>query len=436
MWRHRDFRLLWIGETTSSVGDAVTTVALPLVAVTIVHASTFTIGVLSASIWLPWWGLGLVVGAWVDRVRRRRLMMACDAISMLVLLSVPVATWFGVLTVGQLVAVALLVGAASMLFSTAYVAFLPTLVSSAELVEGNVKLIGSRSAAQIAGPGIAGLLAQLVGAAAGLLADAVTYVMSAVCLLLIERREPPPRPRHPATNMVAEIAAGLRLVVGDPYMRVLAVFSAMGNLALAGWQTLEVVFLVRVVGVGFGTVGLLLAIIGVGGVCGAFFAGVVIRRIGSARGLIMCSLATTPFGLLIPLTGPGLRLALFAIGGIVVSAGLVVTNVIARSFRQRYCPAPLLGRITASVQAVSRGVIPLGALMAGILGTVLGPRNGLWIATATLFVAALVLFVGPIRKHRDFPDESPADFAEPSGSPGTGKGAFDPGQGGVAHPVA
>lgn len=290
LWRHRDFRLLWIGETTSSVGDAVTTVALPLVAVTVVHASTFTIGVLSASAWLPWLGLGLVAGAWVDRVRRRRLMMACDATSMLVLLSVPVATWFGVLTVGQLVAVELLVGAAHMLFSTAYVAFLPTLVSSAELVEGNVKLTGSRSAAQIAGPGIAGLLAQLVGAAAGLLADAVTYVTSAVCLLFIERREPPPRPRHPTTNMVAEIAAGLRLVVGDPYMRVLAVFSAMGNLALTGWQTLEVVFLIRVVGVSSGTVGLLLAIIGVGGVCGAFFAGVVIRRIGSARGLIMCSL--------------------------------------------------------------------------------------------------------------------------------------------------
>lgn len=183
-----------------------------------------------------------------------------------------------------------------------------------------------------------------------------------------------------------------------------------------------------------GTVGLLLAIVGVGGVCGAFFAGVVIRRIGSARGLIMCSLATTPFGLLIPLTGPGPRLALFAVGGIVVSAGLVVTNVIARSFRQRYCPAPLLGRITASVQAVSRGVIPLGALMAGTLGTVLGPRNGLWIATATLFLAALVLFVGPIRKHRDFPDGSSADFAEPSGPPGAGEGAFDPG--GVARPVA
>ncbi|HEX5116824.1 MAG TPA: MFS transporter [Pseudonocardiaceae bacterium] len=410
LWRHRDFRLLWIGETTSSVGDAVTTVALPLVAITVVHASTFTVGVLSASAWLPWLGPGLVAGAWVDRVRRRRLMMACDAVSMLVLLSVPVATWFGVLTVGQLVAVALLVGASSMLFSTAYVAFLPTMVSSTELVEGNVKLAGSRSAAQIAGPGIAGLLAQVVGAAAGLLADAATYVVSAVCLLVIERREPPSRPRHSATNMVAEIGAGLRLVMGDRYLRALAVFSAMGNLALTGWHTLEVVFLVRVVGVSSGTVGLMLAIIGVGGVCGAFVTGAVIRRIGSARGVMLCSLGTTPFGLLIPLTGPGARLALFAVGGTVVSAGLVVTNIIARSFQQSYCPAPLLGRITASVQAVSRGVIPLGAILAGILGTVVGPRNGLWIATATLFGAALVLFAGPIRHNRDLPTSPPTEL--------------------------
>jgi predicted MFS family arabinose efflux permease len=418
LWRHRDFRLLWIGQTTSSVGDAVTAVALPLVAVTTVHASTFTVGVLSASSWLPWLVLGLVAGAWVDRVRRRPLMLACDAVALVVLVSVPIAAWFGALTIGQLVIVALLVGGASMLFQTAYVAYLPSLVPPKDLVEGNVKLTGSRSAAQVAGPGMAGLLAQLVGAATGLLADSVSYVVSAICLLAIDRQEPPPVPRRAATTMVAEIAAGLRLVVRDPYMRVLALYSATANLALTGWQTLEVVFLIRVVGVNSGTVGLLLAVLGVGGVCGALCTGVVIRRLGSARGLIVCACSTTPFGLLIPFTGPGPRLALFAVGGTVVSAGLVVTNVIARSFRQSYCPTELLGRITASVQALSRGVIPVGALLAGVLGTVLGPRGGLWIATGTLVVAALVLFLGPLHRHRDFPDEAaPTHTATVSDAP-------------------
>jgi len=146
LWRHHDFRLLWAGETTSGVGTAVTAVALPLVAVTVVNASTFVVGVLNAAAWLPWLGLGLIAGAWVDRVRKRRLMLACDAVCVLVLLAVPIAAWSGVLTVGQLLIVALLVGASSMVFSTAYIAYLPTLVAPANLVEGNTKLAGSRSA--------------------------------------------------------------------------------------------------------------------------------------------------------------------------------------------------------------------------------------------------------------------------------------------------
>jgi MFS family permease len=412
LWRHHDFRLLWTGETTSNVGTAVTAVALPLVAVTVVHASTFVVGVVAAATWLPWMGLGLIAGAWVDRVRKRRLMLACDAVSFLVLLTVPVAGWAGVLTVWQLVIVALLVGTSSMVFSTAYVAYLPTLVVPADLLEGNMKLAGSRSAAQVAGPGIAGVLAQLAGAATGLLVDAVSYLVSAVCLLAIDRHEPPPQPRRSATTMITEIGAGLRLVGADPYMRVLALYAATGNLALTAWQTLEVVFLVRVVGASAATVGLLLAIVSVGGVCGAFFTGVVIRRLGSARGLLVCAVGTAPFSLLIPLTGPGPRLALFAAGGTIVSAGLVVTNVIARSFRQSYCPAPLLGRLTASVQAISRGVIPLAAVLAGVLGTVLGPRGGLWVATAILMAAAFTLLIGPLRRHRDFPDEPGAELRD------------------------
>lgn len=412
LWRHHDFRLLWAGETTSGVGTAVTAVALPLVAVTVVNASTFVVGELNAAAWLPWLGLGLIAGAWVDRVRKRRLMLACDAVCVLVLLAVPIAAWSGVLTVGQLLIVALLVGASSMVFSTAYIAYLPTLVAPANLVEGNTKLAGSRSAAQVAGPGIAGVLAQVAGAAAGLLVDAVSYLVSAVCLLAIDRREPPPQPRRTPTNMIAEIGAGLRLVGTDPYLRVLALYAATGNLALTAWQTLEVVFLVRVVGASSATVGLLLAIVGVGGVCGAFFTGVVIRRLGSARGLLACAVGTAPFSLLIPLTGSGPRLALFAVGGAIVSAGLVVTNVIAGSFRQSYCPRQLLGRLTASVQAVSRGVIPLAAVLAGALGTALGPRGGLWVATATLVAAAFALLIGPLHRHRDFPDEPSAELRD------------------------
>lgn len=433
--RQREFRLLWIGETTSSVGNSITKVALPLVAVTTLRASTLTVSVLYAAGWLPWLLFGLPAGAWVDRLRRRRLMLACDALSVLALASVPVAAWCGLLTVPQLLAVALVVGTSAVFFSTAYVAFLPSVVGRDRLVEGNSTLEGSRSAAQVVGPGAAGLLAQISGAVAGLLADAATYVLSAACLIAIGDREVAATRARPAGTLRAEIRAGLRLSYGDPYLRVFAVYGATGNLALAGWQTLEVVFLVRTVGVGSGAVGALLAVIGLGGIVGAASARAIAARLGSARAVVVCGLGATPFGLLTPLAAAGPRLALFAVGGVVVSAGITAGNVIARSFRQAYCPPEMLGRLTASARTLAYGAIPLGALLAGALGTTMGIRAAFWVMTALLVAAGAVLLAGPLRHRRRLPDRP--HRTEPVG-PGSVRGevvlAADPGRPRRARP--
>ena len=402
--RQRDFRLLWIGETTSSVGNSITKVALPLVAVTALRASTLTVSVLYAAAWLPWLLIGLPAGAWVDRLPRRRLMLACDAVSLVALGSVPIAAWCGVLTVPQLLVVALIAGVSAVFFSTAYAVFLPSVVSRDGLVEGNTKLEGSRSAAQVAGPGAAGLLAQAFGAVAGLLADVATFAASAVCLIAIGERELAGTRSRPPGSLRADIRAGLRLSYRDPYLRVFAVYGATGNLALTGWQTLEVVFLVRTVGIGSGTVGVLLAVIGLGGVAGAASARAIAGRLGSARAVVVCGLGTTPFGLLTPLAGAGPRLALFAVGGVVVSAGITAGNVIARSFRQAYCRPEMLGRLTASARTLAYGAIPLGALLAGGLGTLLGVRTAFWVMTSLLVAAGSVLLAGPLRQERRLPD--------------------------------
>ncbi len=404
LWQ-RNFRRLWLGETTSCVGNSITSLALPLAAVTSLHASTFVVGILYAAAWIPWLIVGLPAGAWVDRRGCRGVMLVCDATSVVVVASVPAAAWCGVLTVGQLLAVALLAGVASVFFSTAYVVYLPSLVSKDELVEANTKLLGSRSAAQVAGPGAAGLLAQLFGAVFGLLVDAVTFALSAVCLLTIKGRERVADPPERRTDLRAEIVAGLRLVAADPYFRVLTAQAAIANLALTGWQSLEVVFLVRVVGAASATVGLTLAVVSVGGACGALVSRRVAHRLGTGRGMLICALSTAPFGLLIPLAGPGPRLALFAAGGAITAAGIVGSNVIARSFRQLYCPAPLLGRLTATMSTVAFSAIPLGAFLAGTLGTLLGVRNALWIMTSALATSALILLIGPIRHRRELPTE-------------------------------
>jgi MFS family permease len=401
--RHRDFRRFWIGQTTSKLGSSVTSVALPLVAVATLGASTFQVALLAAATWLPWLVVGLPAGAWVDRLPRRPVMVTCDLVSLVLFVSVPVAWWSGVLTIGHLLAVALLTGTAGVFFQTAYQVYLPSLLDRDQVAEGNAKLQSSEAAAQVAGPGLGGLIAQLFGAVAGLLADAASFLVSTACLLSIRGREPRRAGSARRATLRREIGEGLRFVARDPYLRVLTVFGAASNLALIGYQAILVVFLVRVVGLRPGTVGVLVAATSLGAVIGAAAATRVARRFGSGRGLLLCEIACAPFGLLIPLTQPGLRLALLVLGGGVVAAGVSAGNVIKGSFRQTYTPRHLLGRVTVSMQLLNYGTIPVGALLGGALGAAIGLRPTMWITMSGVVLATFTLLVGPIRRRRDLP---------------------------------
>ncbi len=406
LWRNRDFRLLWLGESTSTVGTNISRVALPLVAVVTVHASTMQVSALTAAAWLPWLVVGLPAGAWVDRLPRRQVMFVCDVACLLLLLSVPVAAWSGALTFGHLLAVALLTGTAGVFLTTAYSVYVPSIVAPELLPEANAKLQGSEAVAQVAGPGLAGLLAQLLGAVAGLVVDALSFLVSAVCLLRIARQEETPAIAR-TRRLRQEIAMGVRLVAADPYLRVLAVFGALTNLTLVGYQSILVVFLVRDVHVTPAGVGALLGLMSAGGVLGALVAPALARRIGSARALLFSALCSAPFGLLIPLTAPGHRLALVAVGGFVVGSGAVSGNVIKDSWRQGYCPRRLLGRVLVTMQVLNYGAIPVGALLAGALGSSIGLRPTLWVLTTGLALAALTLLVGPLARSRDLPPARP-----------------------------
>ncbi|WP_149260238.1 MFS transporter [Actinomadura sp. K4S16] len=400
--RRRDFRLLWTGQATGKLGSSVTGVALPLVAVAVLDAGTFQVALLSAAAWLPWLLIGLPAGAWVDRLPRRPVMLACDVTALLLFLSVPVAAWLDRLTIAQLSAVALGAGCTGVFFQTAYQVYLPSLLERDELAEGNAKVQATEAAAQVGGPGVAGLVTQLAGAVNALLIDAASYLVSTLCLLAVRTRESRPA-RVRRGSLREEIAEGLRFVAGDPYLRVLTLFSAASNVCLFGYQSILVVFLVREVGVTPGMVGALAAAASLGAVAGAAAAPVPSRRFGSARTLLAAEIGAAPFGLLIPLTAPGAGLLLTVAGGFVIAAGVAAGNVIKGSFRQTYSPRALLGRITVTMQLVSYGTIPLGALLGGALGTALGVRPAMWISTGGLALTGLILLTGPLRHHRDLP---------------------------------
>ncbi|MGW1893488.1 MFS transporter [Streptomyces sp. NPDC002004] len=409
--RHRDFRLLWSGEIAGKFGASVTGVAMPLIAVSDLGAGPFEAGLLSASAWAPWLVVGLPAGAWVDRLRRRPVMLAAAAVSLLLFCCIPVAAWCGRLSIGLLVAVALLTGTAAVFFQTAYSAYLPAILEPADQPEGNAKLHGSASAAQIAGLGSGGLAVQLAGAVNGMFVNAATFLVSFLCLAGIRHRESPGTGSDGRragsdgrrTGLVAEVVDGLRLIGGDPWLRTLTLFAAASNLALMGYQSIRVIFLVRTVGLAPATVGALVAAVSAGGVAGAFLARRVADRLGTARATLLFELGLAVFALLIPLTVDGAGTLFFVAGGICVSAGVVAGNVVKASFQQRYCPPELLGRLTASTSFLSYGTIPVGSLLGGALGSALGLRAAMWITTAGIPLAGLVLFFSPIRRSRDLP---------------------------------
>ncbi|MFG2000488.1 MFS transporter [Spirillospora sp. NPDC048911] len=414
--RGRDFRLLWTAESISKTGSAVTTFALPLVALRTLGANTLMMGVLNAMIWLPWLLGGLQAGAWADRHRLRPLMIGCQLASAILLVSVPILAWLDALTMGYLLAIAFATGCSNVVFTAAYHAFVPFLVGKSDLLAANTRLTGTEQAANIAGPGLGGAITQLSSAVLGLFADAVSFLVAAACLRSIRAREPAPgqdeRPDQPRTTIRADIRAAIGFVARDPYLRVITATSASTNLLMAGIQALVVVFLVRDAGLSPWAVGATTITISAGGLLGAVLAPKVAGRLGTARTLLTAPV-TDCFLLLFPLAGGGAPLVLALAGTLVWATGIVVRNVTQGAFRQAYCPPGMRGRVAMTMRFITFGVWPLGSLLGGALGTVVDVRTALFLLTAANVVTDILVFIGPMKHGRDLP-------AEPGAQPGDG----------------
>lgn len=403
--RSRDFRLLWAGEAVSKTGSAVTTFALPVVAVQALHASTFMVAVLNAMVWLPWLLVGLQAGVWADRRTQRPLMIGCQLVSAALIVTVPVLAGLDALTMWYVLLIAFAAGCSNVVFTASYNAYLPFLVEKDELLAANSRLMGSEQAANIAGPGIGGLITQIASAVAGLFVDAVSFLLSAFCLWSIRAREPSTRDDHtagPRPTVRADIRAAIGFVVRDPYLGVITANSACTNLLLGGIQALVVVFLIRGEGLSPWAVGATTIVISVGGLLGALIASKVSNRLGTARTLLILPV-TDCFLLLFPLAGPGVLLVVALAGTLVWATGVVVRNVTAGAFRQAYCPAGMRGRVAMTMRFITFGVWPLGSLLGGVLGTVFDIRTALFLLAGANVLADVLLFIGPLKRGRDLP---------------------------------
>ncbi|WP_377273486.1 MFS transporter [Peterkaempfera sp. SMS 1(5)a] len=409
IWRHRDFLMLWGGQTVSEMGSQVTVLALPLVAVVLLNASAFQVGLLSAAQTSAYLVVALPAGVIVDRVAKRRLMIGCDLALCLVIGSVPLAHAAGVLTLAQLYVVALVASVFAVFFSVAYQSYLPRLLGPALLMDGNGKLAASRSVAQVAGPSLGSGLVTLVGAAGSMAVDTVSFTLSAAALTAIRTREPgrarldgEPRPR-----LWQQLHEGLAYVNRDPILRNSVAFNGTANFFVIMVETLGPIFLIRTLHLRPSLVGLLLALGAVGGVAGGLAARHLARRIGSARiSWIAMTVLSLP-GLLIPLAGRGWWVLLFGAGWISWTFASTVAGVSLISYRQAGCPPDMLGRVSAAARWINWGTLPLGGLTGGALAATLGVRTTLWIAVVGGCSAGLWLYFSPLRGMRDIPLGSP-----------------------------
>ncbi|WP_262284083.1 MFS transporter [Micromonospora sp. MA102] len=401
--RSADFRLLVAGQTATQLGTDVTAIAFPLIAVLVLHATPVQLGVLVAVQNGAFLLLGVPAGVWLDRRRLRPVLIMTDLVRCAALVAVTVTAALGRLTLPLLIAAAAVLAVMRVLFDIGHQSYLPKLLHRADLLRGNCTLETVRSSGQVAGPSLGGWLTQLVGATNTLLVDAVSFLVSAVCLARI--RAPEPVPRRPApVGTTHEAREGLAFVLGDPVLRAIAATSALVNLLFTAATALIILFLVDTVGVSPGAVGVLLSAAPAAALLGAVTAGRLARRIGLARAIWLAPVVSSPFNLLVPLTGRGWGLAFFVVGLLGSGIGQVVYGIAQTTYRQATVPARLQCRVNATMRFLVMGALPLGGLLGGALGEVIGVRSTLLVIGAGLTLAPLPLLLSPLRHARHVHD--------------------------------
>src|SRR3954452_2715088 len=421
LWRHRDFRHLWAAETVSQVGTNITLIALPVLAVTLLHATPLEMGVLAALETAAFLLIGLPAGAWVDRWRRTRVLVVNDLVRAVALATLPVAYALDVLSLWQLFLVAAVTGTATVFFDVAYQSYLPTLVDGDQIVDGNGKLESSRAVAQVAGPGVTGVLLRVLGAPLLIAVDAVSFLLSALFIGRIRHVDTVPD-RSTRRPLRVEIAEGLGFVVRHPLLRRIVACTGTANLFNTMSGTLLVLFALRTLGLSESALGFVLSAGAAGGILGALTGARFARWVGEGRAIPLSALVLLPFAALTPLAALAAPSLLLVIGMLGYGWAVVAYNITQVSFRQRLCPPHLLGRMNASVRFIVYGTQPLGALLGGVLGTWLGVLPTLWISVAGEGLAALWVVASPLIHMRELPREWDGGAAPTADEPVAGRG--------------
>ncbi|HXF98850.1 MAG TPA: MFS transporter [Gaiellaceae bacterium] len=408
LWRHPDFLKLWAAETISQFGSQVDDLAIGFVAITVLDASAFEVAVIGTLNFLPFLLVTLPAGVWVDRLRRRPILITSDLARAALLATIPVAYVADALTLWQLYAVVFLVGTFQVFFDVAYQSYLPSLVEREQIIEGNAKLEVSRSAAQVGGPGVGGALVEILTAPYAVLVDALSFVGSGLFLLGIRRREERPE-RHTAegrgSGLRAELREGLRFVLGNPNLRAQAGCTATSNLFSSVAFSIFLVFAVRELRLSAAVIGAILSI----GALGSLLAALTARRLSSRFGIGPTTIAAGalfgPTIVVIGLAPEGSAAVPIIVAAQLLAGFSVVTyNIVQVSYRQAICPPGLQGRMNSVMRFLVWGTIPIGTIAGGALASWIGLRETIVVGGVGAGLAVLWIVFSPQRRLRALPE--------------------------------
>jgi MFS family permease len=400
------FRWFWIGQTISLFGDQITLIALPLVAVLLLHAAPAEMGFIVAAAWLPFLLCALPAGAWVDRMRRRRrLMIAADLGRAALLLTVPAAAALDALTLGQLYAVVFLTGLCSVFFGGAYQVLFVAMVPREDYVQGQSLLNGSRAFSFVGGPAVAGFLVQLFSGPVALVADAISFLASALVLSRIS----PPEP-EPEKVERGHLLNGVRFILRSPVMRASLLATATINLFNLAYNALAILYAVRYLHIQPAVLGLIYGTGAIGGLAGSVLAGRLSRRVGIGPAYVAgCVLFTAPL-VLVPLAGgpQPLVAAVLLVAGALAAMGVMVLDISAGAIFAALIPNTLRARVAGAYTVVNYGVRPIGSVIGGWLATTVGVRETLFVVTIGAVLGVLWLLPSPIPRMRELPESAVA----------------------------
>jgi MFS family permease len=415
LWRHGDFMKLWTAQSVSMLGSQVTVLALPLTAVILMKASAFEVGLLGTAQYLPFLVVGLPAGVWVDRLRRRPILITADIARTVIFGFVPFMYELGELRLWMLYVVAFLAGVFTVFSDVAQLSYVPSLVSRDRIADGNAKLELSYQGSLLAGPGLGGALVQALKAPLAIVADAVSFAGSALLLTLIRQSEPAPRSAHQAATLRKEMIEGLRFVLRNRFLRPIALVTSATNIFdfFGMVQAVLTIYAIRTLHLSPARLGITLVIANGGGLLGAAVNNRIVGRLG-VGGAIATSVGCSGIAILaLVLANPGNAMMVLSLAIGFAYFGIAVYNINQISLRQHVTPDAMLGRMNATIRFLIWGTLPIGTFLGGVSGSALGVRPTLLIAGLAYLVCCLPLFPSPIPKLKSLADAEPADVEFP-----------------------